>query len=250
LAAEVSLMPPSTSKRARIVGDHPHRGSAVTVRDDLPMLQGMWKVEFGNDNPLADAAYAAPENLRPLPASLPHGSSDVQAAAPSCGDEVLHAVNSSQTNINAPYGGPLPDTPVPLDEVVRPGECHCGCGGDAPVAPVTNSHWGWVRGEPKRFIHGHNGRMRSRRRDFTVEDRGYETPCHIWGGYIAPNGYGRATRADGTKSTAHRVVYGEAHGPLPGGMEPDHLCRVRSCVRLDHLEAVTRSENIRRGDRW
>ena len=31
------------------------------------------------------------------------------------------------------------------------------------------------------------------------------------------------------------------------GLEPDHLCRNRSCVRPSHLEAVTHLENMRRG---
>ncbi len=36
-------------------------------------------------------------------------------------------------------------------------------------------------------------------------------------------------------------------GPIPEGLELDHLCRVRHCVNPDHLEAVTHRENIRRG---
>lgn len=47
--------------------------------------------------------------------------------------------------------------------------------------------------------------------------------------------------------SAHRVAYELTRGPIPAGMEIDHLCRVRSCVNPDHLEAVTRGENLRRG---
>lgn len=36
------------------------------------------------------------------------------------------------------------------------------------------------------------------------------------------------------------------NGPLPPGLELDHLCRNKSCVRPDHLEAVTHRENMRR----
>lgn len=53
--------------RVRVIGDHPHRGASGTVRDDLPMLQGMWRVEL--DNSHTDACYAGAENLRVLPAS-------------------------------------------------------------------------------------------------------------------------------------------------------------------------------------
>jgi len=33
------------------------------------------------------------------------------------------------------------------------------------------------------------------------------------------------------------------------GMQVDHLCRNRRCVRPDHLEVVTQAENILRGQR-
>jgi hypothetical protein len=36
--------------------------------------------------------------------------------------------------------------------------------------------------------------------------------------------------------------------PIPDGQVPDHLCRVRACVRPSHIEAVTEPENWRRGE--
>lgn len=36
--------------------------------------------------------------------------------------------------------------------------CECGCGGLAPIAEQTCIKKGWIKGEPKRFIHGHNRR--------------------------------------------------------------------------------------------
>jgi HNH endonuclease len=45
---------------------------------------------------------------------------------------------------------------------------------------------------------------------------------------------------------AHRLAYEFANGPIPEGLEVDHLCRVGYCVRPDHLEAVTPKENCRR----
>lgn len=75
-----------------------------------------------------------------------------------------------------------------------------------------------------------------------------ETPdgCWIWTGARSTTGYGHTT-IRGKYWGAHRLSY-EAHvGPIPAGLDLDHLCRVRECVRPDHLEPVTRSENVRRG---
>ena len=46
---------------------------------------------------------------------------------------------------------------------------------------------------------------------------------------------------------SHRLAYELEIGPIPAGLEIDHLCRVRNCVNPAHLEPVTHAENIRRG---
>lgn len=70
--------------------------------------------------------------------------------------------------------------------------------------------------------------------------------CWLWTGTIAPNGYGYFA-IKGRSQQAHRVAYELLVGPIPDGLDLDHLCRVRACVNPDHLEPVTRSENNRRG---
>lgn len=68
--------------------------------------------------------------------------------------------------------------------------------------------------------------------------------CWLWDGCTTV-GYGRIYM-DGKLALAHRVSY-EAHkGPIPDGLQVDHLCRVKSCVNPDHLEAVTAKENMSR----
>jgi hypothetical protein len=134
--------------------------------------------------------------------------------------------------------------PAQMIEPIPCGECQCGCGGEAPIAKQSLTAKGWIRGEPKRFIPGHARKKRIR---YSIEDRGYETPCWIWQLAIHhENGYGIETVAR-KKYHAHRRAYEQANGPIPDGLEIDHLCRVRACVNPDHLEAVTKATNVRRG---
>ena len=73
------------------------------------------------------------------------------------------------------------------------------------------------------------------------------TGCWVWTGAIQSNGYGRLW--DGKSSRyAHRVIYELFNGPIEEGLDIDHLCRNRSCVNPLHLDPVTRSENLRRGE--
>ena len=75
-----------------------------------------------------------------------------------------------------------------------------------------------------------------------------DSSCTVWIGATNTVGYGVVT-VDGRQELAHRVAYEDAYGPIPEGLVLDHLCRVRNCVKPEHLEAVTHAENIRRGRR-
>lgn len=70
--------------------------------------------------------------------------------------------------------------------------------------------------------------------------------CWIWTGATIPTGYGQV-RGAGMNHRAHRVAYELVIGPIPDGLELDHLCSNRGCVNPDHLEPVRHAENIRRG---
>jgi hypothetical protein len=82
--------------------------------------------------------------------------------------------------------------------------------------------------------------------EYAVEDRGHPTPCWIWQRAINGAGYGAKWFA-GKVCRAHRVYYERLVGPIPAGLELDHLCRVRACVNPAHLEPVPGRENTRRG---
>jgi hypothetical protein len=75
------------------------------------------------------------------------------------------------------------------------------------------------------------------------------TPCWIWTGYIKPEGYGEVHRG-GRKMYAHRLSYETFVGPIPEGLQLDHLCRNRACISPLHLEPVTSRENTMRGENW
>lgn len=77
------------------------------------------------------------------------------------------------------------------------------------------------------------------------EDTGYTIPCLTWTAR-KEFGYGRFFW-EGKTRRAHRVAYEVPVGPIPDGLQPDHLCRNRACVNVEHLELVTSQENTRRG---
>jgi len=75
-----------------------------------------------------------------------------------------------------------------------------------------------------------------------------ETGCWNWIAATAKNtGYGVACRPGVNRIEAHRAHWEMKRGPIPSGMQIDHLCRNRKCVNLDHLEIVSPKDNVRRG---
>lgn len=79
----------------------------------------------------------------------------------------------------------------------------------------------------------------------SVEDRGHSTACWVWQRCVKEDGYavGKPPGHDRITRIA-RAALEASVGPIPRGLEVDHLCQVRSCCNPSHLEAVTHAENM------
>lgn len=103
-------------------------------------------------------------------------------------------------------------------------------------------------------MHGHSiprrDAINGRFLPVSVDDRLWNkidvADCWQWIGRVDPKGYGTFTLSQVPKM-AHRVVYEMLVGAIPASMTLDHLCRNHGCVNPDHLEVVTRGENVLRG---
>jgi hypothetical protein len=83
----------------------------------------------------------------------------------------------------------------------------------------------------------------------TAEERFWEKvditlTCWEWTAALTHKGYGSFKAGYTSSRYAHRLSYAWEYGPIPAGMQVDHMCMNRSCVRPDHLRLVTNKQNM------
>lgn len=76
--------------------------------------------------------------------------------------------------------------------------------------------------------------------------------CWLWLGHRMKNRYGEKVYGQvkyrGRTRGVHVVLYEGLVGPIPIGLELDHICKNTACANPKHLEPVTHTENVRRGN--
>lgn len=144
-------------------------------------------------------------------------------------------------------------------EVVPLGYCLCGCGQKTTIAKYNDRKQ--VKGQPQQYLRGHHRRLGigGQKRlppetGYRIEQTGYTvagvpSACWIWQRGLTAVGYGQIGGSSNTygQCLAHRYFYETVIGPIPRGLDLDHLCRQKSCCNPQHLEPVTPAVNIRRG---
>ncbi|WP_374152890.1 HNH endonuclease signature motif containing protein [Pseudarthrobacter sp. WHRI 8279] len=85
----------------------------------------------------------------------------------------------------------------------------------------------------------------SLQRFFAKTQGDWDTGCWNWTAAKDRDNYPRFWR-HGTNMKAHRWIYESLMGPIPKGLELDHVCVNAKCVAPNHLEPVTKAENQRR----
>lgn len=138
---------------------------------------------------------------------------------------------------------------VAIHGLVAPyGQCQCGCGQDAPIAPKTYGSLGIRQGQPIRYCRHHHCRRPATDRFWEKVDKRGPDDCWLWTASCDKKGYGAFTLPDGHIGIAHRFSYELHYGPIPEGEGYHgtcvlHECDNPPCCNPKHLFLGTAKDN-------
>ena len=114
-----------------------------------------------------------------------------------------------------------------------------GCGRPTHARGLCSKHYmrWWTHGDPRG-----GGRCYSAPEEAFAARTERRGECLVWTGAKDGGGYGHL-KVNGRLTKAHRYAYEEEYGPIPDGMEIDHICHNRACVNVDHLRLATAAQN-------
>jgi hypothetical protein len=132
-------------------------------------------------------------------------------------------------------------TEQPTQEIPY-GYCHCGCGRKTRPARQTDTRYGWVKGQPVKYLPGHNPvGVPWQVRFWKYVDIRAASECWPWTGYTN-KGYGYLS-VNAHPVAAYRLSYILHFGPITDGLYICHRCNNPICVNPAHLYAGTQKDN-------
>ena len=153
----------------------------------------------------------------------------------------------------------MQDNDNPTNNAIPYGFCHCGCGEKTPISKKTDSRFGAVKGEPRKFIYSHHLR-RNRKPYWSDEDGCFLVPLtqgavakvdeqdvgivsrHSWS--LSHGGYAHAG-SQGKSLVMHRVLLNP-----PNNLQVDHINGDRLDNRRSNLRLATSVDNARNRRDW
>lgn len=125
--------------------------------------------------------------------------------------------------------------------------CECGCGQPTPIAKRTDTRAGQIKGQPIRFISGHQFKVRTilppEERFWAKVDKRGPDECWLWLAASDQHGYGTFWTGE-RLIKAHRFAYKLAHGDFDDALDCLHKCDRPPCCNPTHLFLGTAQDNV------